>query len=450
MPSSRDASTDGMKTVVASCRPHRSRKATPGAAWPWWLQLSLLLLALLLFVVPSFGAAGKPFKSQNLLPVLATALLALRMQHLRFPRWSVTTSLLGALPLLLLLQGASGLLLAAGAGDPPPGLQVTTATVLKQLRDPLAAWLVLVILVGHHRLLQRIDFTQRAVQLMVFAGAVALLLYYRLASDWAGANYVNPRGFLAGFEGPNSLGAAVALIVPFGVAAVVRSRSVGGWLLNFAGLGVLGVLLLLSGSRGAVLALFAAGGIALVVALALGYQATAKQWLIAPVVALAVAALVVAAPSGPVARLLSTDVTNLATDLSTSRRIVQLETAVALFGMRPVTGWGIGGYEAGYTYLNPGVLPSTTPHNAILLVAVQGGAAAVLALLVYYALLALSGLQAYLRRRDAFGVAALAFPLCVVFLDLFFPYTLTHDVGAVAAVFAVSLHLHGRDGDGTT
>lgn len=421
------------------------RSSARARAGPWWLRVALVLLALLLFVVPSYGAAGKLLKSQNLLPLLTAFLLVLRLKDLRFPRRSVTTTLLVALPLLLLLQGASTLLLAAGVGDPVQGLHATTTTVLKQIRDPLTAWLVFVLLLGHHRLLRRIGLTSRALSLMAFAGALALLLYYRLASAWAHEYYVNPRGFLAGFEGPNSLGAAVALAIPFGLAAVVRSRSVGRWLLNVVGLGVLGVLLLMSGSRGAVLALFAAGGTALVVALVLGHRASAKQWLVAPALALAVTALLVAAPSGPVARLLSTDLTGLATDLSTSRRVVQLESAVTLFGMRPLTGWGLGGYEAGYAYLNPSVLPSTTPHNAILLLAVQGGVVAVLALLVYYALLAFVGLQAYLRRRDAWGIAALAFPLCVTFLDLFFPYSLTHDVGTVAAVFTVSLYLLGRE-----
>lgn len=94
--------------------------------------------------------------------------------------------------------------------------------------------------------------------------------------------------------------------------------------------------------------------------------------------------------------------------------------------------------------LNPGVLGSTTPHNALLLVAVQGGVLAVIALLGYYALLGLLAVQVYVRRKDAWGIVALSFPLCVALLDLFFPYSLTHDVGTVIALLVAALLLLGR------
>lgn len=324
--------------VPRALRHHRNR-----LGWPRWLNLSLVLIVALMFVVPSYDASGTLFKSQNLLPLLALSLLLLRSPYLRIPTSGVATWLLLSVPVLLILQIAATLIFSAGIADAPMGIQPRLATVLKQLRDPLGAWLILVYLLGHLSLLARRDFTIRTTNLSAAAGALTLILYYVLAPDWSSANYVNPRGFLAGFEGPNSLGAAVALLIPFSLAAVIHSRSRFSRVVSIASTAVLGAMLVLSGSRGAIIALFASGGIALISALVLGQRATLRQWLIAPTVVICVVAASVIAPSGPVERLLSTDIGSLATDLSTSRRVAQLDAAVEMIKARPIFGWGLGG-----------------------------------------------------------------------------------------------------------
>lgn len=431
-------------STIDATFPRFSRRGPRSLGWPLWLNLSLAAVALLIFVVPSYDVNNTAFKAQNLLLLLVSALLLVRARHLRFPTNTVTTWLLVGVPVLLLLQFGSTIPYIAGLDHTKLSIRPELNTVLKQLRDPAAAWLVFVLLLGHYRVLSRRHFTSWAIKLFASAGLLALLIYYFFAPSWARINYSNPRGFLAGFEGPNSLGAAVALLMPFSLAAVVDARSKMDRLLNFASLGVLGILLLLSGSRGAVVALFASGTLAGFSALLFGHRASLKQWLFAPLAIVCVVAGLMLAPSGPVERLLSTDIGSLATDLSTSRRVVQLETAVKMFQQRPASGWGLGGYEVGYSAFNPGTVGSTTPHNALLLLGVQGGFLAVLALLGYYTLIAVLGMQVYLRRKDAWGIAALSFPLSLAFLDLFFPYSLTHDVGTIVAVLIVSLHLLGH------
>lgn len=410
---------------------------------PGWLTLTISVLLLLVFVMPSFDSSDTIIKPQNLLPVLVAAMLCVRAGSLRFPAGTLTALLIICLPLMLLLQGAASvlthLLPTAGALD----IAARTDTVLKQLRDPLGAWLVLLLLLGHYRLLVGRNTATTALQVTLLAGAssaAALLVTYVIAPTWADNNYFNPRGFLAGFEGPNSMAAAAALLIPFGAAALFKSR---GALLRIASLISLSgfvALLLLSGSRGALVSLAAAGFIAIGFAVLLARRVRLKQYILAPILLVVLAVAISITSPGPVDRLLRTDFGSLTTDLSTSRRVVQLETAAYIMKNRPLTGVGLGGFESAYTTLNAEAEATITPHNTILYVGSQGGILALFALLLYYGVIAVLASRAYLRRQDAWGVAALSFPLCLVFLDLFFPYSFSHDVGTVIVMLLTAIY----------
>lgn len=399
-----------------------------------WLTRSLALLALLIFVVPSFDTSGDILKSQNLIPVFVAFLLLLRAPHLRFPKGATTVLLLVCVPTIVVLQAVPTLLVSLGIAEGFTLAGPDLNTIAKQVRDPIGAWLVLVLVMGHYRQFVRTSLARTVVAYTSAAGAIALLLNFVVAPDWAAANYSNPRGFLAGFEGPNSLGAATALLIPFGLAWLISAKRVRGRLLPATCLAVLGALLMLSGSRGAIVALLGSFAIAMPLSAILGRRASLKRYVFVPFVGALVLLALFLAPSGPVTRLLRTDVGSLATDLSTARRVVQLRAALNIVADRPIGGVGLGGFEAAYTAMNPGVVGSTTPHNALLHIGAQAGLAGVFVLVVFYIALVVLAVRAHSFATNIWGVAALGFPVNLVVLDLFFPYTFTHDVGTVIAL----------------
>lgn len=415
-------------------------KANPGAhadksrGAAKWLTQSLALLALLTFVVPSFDASGTLLKSQNLIPVLGASLLLLRAPQLRFPKGATTVLLLACVPTLIILQAIPTLLeslgIAAGYTLAGPDLN----TIAKQVRDPLSAWLVLVLVIGHHRQFVGTSLARTVVAYASAAGAIALLLNFVVAPGWAAANYSNPRGFLAGFEGPNSLGAATALLIPFGLAWLISARRLQGRLLAATCLALLCALLMMSGSRGAIVALLGSFVIAVPLSAILGRRASLKRYVLVPSLAVVVLLAQFLAPSGPVTRLLRTDIGSLATDLSTARRVVQLRSALNIVLDRPLGGVGLGGFEAAYTAMNPGIARSTTPHNALLHVGAQAGLIGVFVLVAFYIALLALAIRAHTFTTNIWGVAAIGFPVNLVVLDLFFPYMFTHDVGTVVAL----------------
>lgn len=422
------------------------RPATGSAGYmPRWLNRTLLAIAVLLFVVPSYDSAGTLLKSQNLLPLLLALLLLLRAPHLRLPTDALAVVALLTLPLLIALQAIPTILVLSGLKDSYSLAGPSLPTVAKQLRDPLAAWLALLLLLGNHRQLVSGRLVAKLVAFSGMAGAAALLLHYVIAPMWAGANYVNPRGFLAGFEGPNSLGAGVALLIPFGVAWLVGATSKRGRLMALASLAVLGALLMLSGSRGAVVALVGSSALAVLLAAVLGKRASLKRYVLAPVLAAAVIAGLLLAPTGPITRLARTDLGSLATDLSTARRVIQLETALGLVTAHPLSGVGLGGFEEAYLALNPGVLGSTTPHNALLFIGAQAGLIGIFVLVAFYLVLAVLSIRAFSAIRNAWGMAALGFPANLVMLDLFFPYTFTHDVGVLVVILIAVVYVMGAE-----
>jgi O-antigen ligase len=165
---------------------------------------------------------------------------------------------------------------------------------------------------------------------------------------------------------------------------------------------------------------------------------------IAMVAATLVLFAVLVVPNDPIERLLRTDFIAIDADPSTSRRATQLATALELASRNPLFGMGFGGYAFGYTALNEGVLPSTTPHNGPLHLAAQGGIVGLGALVAYYLVILLVAWQALRRRRDAWGIASVATATVLIVLDQFFPYLLTHDVGTVAALMLAAMVQMGR------
>lgn len=416
-------------------RPHRRHRLDPTLR-------DVVVIAGLLGFVPSFAVDAPWAKAQNLLFAYGLGLLLLGLRGVSLRRGDVLV-LLGV-PALLLAQ-AMGALSAGVAGDRGAW---DLATLLKQIRDPLTNWLVLLVL------LTRPGLTRTMRSIKVFVAAVpiaalgALAVHAVAPSLPLSASFANPRGFIAGFEGPNSLGAAMALLLPLAAAWVVTSRTWHERLVASLAFGGASALLMLSGSRGALLALAVATAAAGMVAIvATGHKGVRLRKLGgALLAAIAVVVAVTAIPNDPIERLARTDWLAVDVDPSTSRRALQLATAVDLATTHPWLGHGFGGYGAGYVAANPGIRPSTTPHNGILLLAAQGGVVGVAVLLAYYVAVSLALAGPLARRRDAWGVALAACAPLLLVSDQFFPYLVSHDVGTVAAVIiALAIRLRRED-----
>jgi O-antigen ligase len=194
-----------------------------------------------------------------------------------------------------------------------------------------------------------------------------------------------------------------ALLVPIlGLSLVARGTNRGIQFLMAVLIPMAIIVALASGSRGPLIVAFliAAAGAAIRVA-----RVRHIDWrLIGTIAALAVACgvvVVVAAPALPTSSLerftllwdfvqggISREGT-LASDASTGARLDLFGAALTMFADRPVTGYGMGGFEV----ISPRILgpaePNTYPHNAILQLAAEFGLVG-LALFVALILIALA------------------------------------------------------------
>lgn len=379
------------------------------------------------FVLPSESALSAP----NAIFAIVLVLMVSNLTRLRIPRLGLALLAVAFIPSLLIIE----LLPLTIVPIQVPFKELSFTTVLKQLRDPATSWMLLVVLIGHSKAIRWQLLVTRTAYSFALLGAVTAGIYLFGKTQGVASVLANPRGFMAGFEGPNSLAAALALLLPLSITLLAGNSSTAGKIAAFLCVSIFSVMLFLTGSRGALVALLS-GLLVVILAILLDkssrYSMHRAIWLF-PLVTI-VCAIAISIPGGPLARLVNTDWQNLTSDLTTSRRAIQLETAWQLFQERPVFGHGLGGFEIGYTHKHPGITTSTTPHNALMFAAVQGGVLGTSLLMAYYSLLMAIGWRAFTRLSAPWKYFGLYVPPAIIVLDLFFPYTRTYDTGLLAVI----------------
>jgi O-antigen ligase len=416
--------------MTAHSKNHVS-KFTNLSIWYVFPAISIINLSLL----PAQSPEDTVLKPQNIIIGIEILWFLYFAHKLRFNLKPLVIVLVSTIPLILLIQLISTWILA---NNPPHTAQhVSIRTVLKQIRDPIAALAPCIFILGLARFLKPSLLIQTLVYTLTSVVFVAAILQYTKIISVFGISYldIDGRGFVAGFSSPNSLGAVLALIAPWTLCLFRFCKQLQCRFIIVIVFALQVLLLWITESRGSLISLILGLSIQWLAAFYKGYSIRPRFLLSGFGLVISIFLLMAFLPNSPLTRLKATQWRSLENDLSTQRRYIQLNTALRLFEERPLLGWGFGGFQVGYERYNPNLdKTTTTPHNIIMYTASQAGTLGLFIYLCYYLLLFLFALSIYLKNRNLFGGAILSFPFTLVMLELFFPYSLSHDV-----VFIISL-----------
>jgi len=303
-------------------------------------------------------------------------------------------------------------------------------TAIPALRDLLIGILFFLSMIGS-RYLMRYRSRLWSLFLNISTGLTVLGLFLSLVG-WKGLNEVlffsvhAGRRFVGGFTGPNEYGAFVALVGSAVLARGVFSRRGRSRLFDLLKAGLLGIALIYSGSRGAIL-----GGL-VGVTVTLGYLLFVQRrfLMMAILCLLFVTGGLLVTKSDAYHYLYSRFQSEITAD---NIRIEFLTSGIQMFGNSPVVGYGVGGFAANSAqYMN--IESRAAPHNDFMDFLVAGGITLLAILLFIFGLVLLVAMKR--AKHHPAEVAVLVAVIVFITQELFFNY-LTRPKLAVVFWFLV-------------